>query len=376
MTESDEFITIGVLARTSGLTSTALRFYDDCGLLPPARVDAATGYRYYSPDQRERAVTIRRLREIGVSLETVAAVLAGDADRAGRLLDEHVADLERRADAAATAVGSIKFALRAGSDPALVSVCAAELADAIDQVRTAVAHDAEIPVLTGIFIEADGDSVVLTATDRYRLTTRTLAPEHSATHPWSLVVRTPDLTDIAARLRDTDRVFMTPTDDSLVLSTAETRHVCPVIDAPFPDYRTMLGALTPPGTRVVVSRDALLDIVQNAGHDNVRCTIAADALVISTAARANADAHCEGFRSSETSADPAGHRIPAVITGSGLTLSFAPTTLSPALRSALGPEIMLDIAGPDQPVVIRSAAAGDLTTLAMPTKTELTAAHA
>ncbi len=352
MTEFEEFITIGVLARTSGLTSTALRFYDDCGLLPPARVDAATGYRYYSPGQRERAVTIRRLREIGVSLETVAAVLAGDADRAGRLLDEHVADLERQANAAAAAVGSIKLALRAGSDPALVSVCAAELADAIDQVRSAVAHDAEIPVLTGIFIEADADSVVLTATDRYRLTTRTLAPEHSATRPWSLVVQTPVLTDIAARLRDTDRVFMTPVGDTLVLNAAETEHICPVIDAPFPDYRMMLGALTPPSTRVVVNRDALLDIVQNIGSEILHCTIAADALAIST------------------SADPTEHRIPAVVTGSRLTLSFAPTTLSPALRSALGPEIMLDIAGPDQPVVIRSAAAGDLTTLAMPTKAE------
>lgn len=71
----DELITIGVLARASELTATALRFYDDCGLLPPARVDDVTGYRYYTPEQRERAVTIRRLREIGMPLDTVAAAV-------------------------------------------------------------------------------------------------------------------------------------------------------------------------------------------------------------------------------------------------------------------------------------------------------------
>jgi hypothetical protein len=33
----------------------------------------------------------------------------------------------------------------------------------------------------------------------------------------------------------------------------------------------------------------------------------------------------------------------------------------------VGPEIMLDISAPDQPVVVRSATDGDLTTLVMPT---------
>ncbi len=42
---------IGVFAQRSGLTSSALRFYADSGLLRPAEVDPVSGYRYYSADQ-------------------------------------------------------------------------------------------------------------------------------------------------------------------------------------------------------------------------------------------------------------------------------------------------------------------------------------
>ncbi|MFG2826586.1 MerR family DNA-binding transcriptional regulator [Streptomyces sp. NPDC048434] len=45
MDETEELLTIGTFARRVGLAPSALRFYDDCGVLRPARVDAVTGYR-------------------------------------------------------------------------------------------------------------------------------------------------------------------------------------------------------------------------------------------------------------------------------------------------------------------------------------------
>ncbi|NED69138.1 MerR family transcriptional regulator, partial [Streptomyces sp. SID10244] len=61
----DELLTISVFARACGLTASALRFYADSGLLEPAFVDDATGYRYYTQDQLDGAVLVRRLREMG-----------------------------------------------------------------------------------------------------------------------------------------------------------------------------------------------------------------------------------------------------------------------------------------------------------------------
>ena len=58
--------------------------------------------------------------------------------------------------------------------------------------------------------------------------------------------------------------------------------------------------------------------------------------------------------------------IEATITGAPVDLAFEVTTLYPAVASALGPDVMIDISGTDMPVVVRSADNGDLTTLAMP----------
>jgi len=74
-------LTISEFARLVGLAPSALRFYDDCGLLPPAEVDATNGYRYYDRSQAERARLLRDLREIDLPLPDVRLALdAAPAD--------------------------------------------------------------------------------------------------------------------------------------------------------------------------------------------------------------------------------------------------------------------------------------------------------
>jgi DNA-binding transcriptional MerR regulator len=65
----------GVFARASTLSVKALRVYHDMGLLVPAVVDPETGYRAYAPAQLTDAAIIRLLREVGVSLQDIGAVL-------------------------------------------------------------------------------------------------------------------------------------------------------------------------------------------------------------------------------------------------------------------------------------------------------------
>ena len=84
MVTDSRLLTIGEFARASGLTASALRFYADSGLLTPAVVDPGSGYRYYDESRLDRAVTIRELREIGMSLGIIAEVLESGAARAAR----------------------------------------------------------------------------------------------------------------------------------------------------------------------------------------------------------------------------------------------------------------------------------------------------
>ena len=109
MTErSPELLSIGRFAAVTELTVTALRHYDDVGLLPPAHVDPATGYRWYAAGQALRAGVIRRLRAVDLPLDEVAAVVdaLGDPDRVRALLAVHEQRLAGRAADAVARTGT------------------------------------------------------------------------------------------------------------------------------------------------------------------------------------------------------------------------------------------------------------------------------
>jgi len=71
----DDLMPIGEFSERSGLSPKRLRSYAAGGLLVPAAVDSASGYRYYSPGQLRDAKLIDTLREAGMPLADVAALL-------------------------------------------------------------------------------------------------------------------------------------------------------------------------------------------------------------------------------------------------------------------------------------------------------------
>ncbi|MFB6902686.1 MerR family transcriptional regulator [Streptomyces bacillaris] len=87
---------IGEIAALVGVTSRAIRHYHHIGLLPePAR--RANGYRAYTVRDAVLLARIRRLTEIGLSLDEVRDVLADDAGRElAEVLGELDADLARQ----------------------------------------------------------------------------------------------------------------------------------------------------------------------------------------------------------------------------------------------------------------------------------------
>jgi len=66
---------IGEFAQIAQVSSRQLRFYDQLGLLHPARTDNQTGYRYYSVRQLPRLNCILALKELGLSLEQIGPLL-------------------------------------------------------------------------------------------------------------------------------------------------------------------------------------------------------------------------------------------------------------------------------------------------------------
>lgn len=86
---------IGEFSRIAQVSARMLRHYDAIGLLHPARVDAQTGYRYYSARQLPRINRIVALRMIGLSLDEIGRIVGGVT--AGEIRDIYqtrLADIE------------------------------------------------------------------------------------------------------------------------------------------------------------------------------------------------------------------------------------------------------------------------------------------
>lgn len=69
---------IGTVARLAQVSARTLRHYHEIGLLTPAYVDAATGYRHYTPEQVARLHRILVLRDLGVPLSAVGSLIDDD----------------------------------------------------------------------------------------------------------------------------------------------------------------------------------------------------------------------------------------------------------------------------------------------------------
>ncbi len=68
-------MTIGQMARRSGLTPRAIRYYEQVGLVPgPSRTDR--NYRIYDKEAIERLCFIARCRSLGFSLSEIRALCA------------------------------------------------------------------------------------------------------------------------------------------------------------------------------------------------------------------------------------------------------------------------------------------------------------
>jgi DNA-binding transcriptional MerR regulator len=85
---------IGEFARQSGLSANALRLYDELGPLPPAEVDASSGYRFYRAAQLEQARLIAALRQLQVPLAGIRVILGLEPQDAAERIGEFWAAAE------------------------------------------------------------------------------------------------------------------------------------------------------------------------------------------------------------------------------------------------------------------------------------------
>jgi len=108
-----ELIPIGQAADRLGLNPSALRYYDERGLVsPPAR---RAGRRMYGPDELRRLAFIKIAQRLGLPLDTAAAVLDAPGPQWRELVRRQIAELDQ---VIAQAQGAQLFLTHALSCPA------------------------------------------------------------------------------------------------------------------------------------------------------------------------------------------------------------------------------------------------------------------
>ncbi len=148
-------LAIGEFSTLTHLSVRTLRRYHDAGLLVPAAVDEATGYRSYAPEQIPTAQVIHRLRELDVPLPAVRRILASPdpTDRAA-LVAAHLRDLEAELARTRAAVASLRRLLEPTPPPLAVELRAVP-ATTVAAVEGEVAHDDLLAWYAGAMAELD-----------------------------------------------------------------------------------------------------------------------------------------------------------------------------------------------------------------------------
>ncbi len=241
---------IGRMARDCGLTVSALRFYDTAGVLVPAHVDPRSNYRWYSDEQVHTARLVARLRRVGMPLADICRVLENRRDRpvVDAILQAHLTRLEDGLADARRELSAARSLLDQESPmtrQSRLTTTAAELRTALRAVRYAVGTDPQLPMLTGVLLDADDAAARLAASDRYRLAVSTLAGAQLTGPPVSAIVPVALVDDVLDALPEDGAVTFGVIGDELTVEVAGRTLRGRRIDADFPDYRRLLRDTAP-----------------------------------------------------------------------------------------------------------------------------------
>ena len=262
---------IGEMARDSGLSPSALRFYDRAGVLVPARVEPVSGYRWYSGEQLGEARLLARLRQVGMPLPDVRLVLAGwsgaDAGLVHTLLAAHLRRLETGLSDARRELSMIRTLLYHQEKPmsatltasARLTVSGPELGAALDAVRFAISQDPELPMLRGVLFDLEDDALHVVSTDRYRMAVARAGTTGTLEERMQAIVPAPLVDAMRALLSGEGSAQLIVEAGTVTLETGTGRTSGPCIDHEFPDYRRLVRL--PEGRRVPVEVAALREAV-------------------------------------------------------------------------------------------------------------------
>lgn len=228
-------------------------------------------------------------------------------------------------------------------------------AEAIGQVAVAAGRDDTLPMLTGIRVEISGNTVVLAATDRFRLAVRELTWSAPAGTEAAVLVPAKTLAEAAKASSDGTEVHLAlgagatvGSDGLLGITSAGKRSTTRLLDAEFPKFRQLL-----PSEHLAVATIGVAELTE---------AIKRVALVADRGAQVRMELS-EGTLRLSAGAEDVGRAeedLPVDFVGEPLTIAFNPTYLTDGLGSLHSEKVSMGFTDPKKPAVLRPVGSDDV----------------
>jgi DNA polymerase-3 subunit beta len=224
-------------------------------------------------------------------------------------------------------------------------------AEAIGQVAVAAGRDDTLPMLTGIRVEIVGETVVLAATDRFRLAVRELTWSTSSPGiETAVLVPAKTLAEVAKAGTSAAEVYLSlgagaavGKEGLLGIHSEGKRSTTRLLDAEFPKFRQLL-----PAEHTAMAKIGVAELTE---------AIKRVALVADRGAQVRME-FSDGTLRLSAGADDVGRAdedLPVNFSGEPLTIAFNPTYLTDGLGSLHSEWVTFGFTTPSRPAVLRPA---------------------
>ncbi len=234
----------------------------------------------------------------------------------------------------------------------------------VQQVVFAASSDDARPVLTGVFLKVEGDTLTAAASDGYRLSVRKVPVENGAPEPVSLIVPARALNEVARSVRDGEEtiVMVAPPGRGQVVFRVgdDVEVVSQLIEGEYPPYEQIIPQRY--ATRTIVPTAQFLQACKRAevfareGSQSTRLEITPGGDV---PGEIKVSATAEEAGSNETS-------ITATVEGEPITIAFNVRYLREALEAIKTPDVALETTAPASPGVLRPVGESNFIHIIMP----------
>ena len=314
----------------------------------------------------DRNLTVRVTCQVGGQEDGVAVLPAKLAADIAHSLDSGQVEVVVGDDEASLSSGRSNFSLRTLAPDEFprfelpigdeVTLTAAGVAAALDQVVGAASGDDSRPILTGVLLAAEEDGLRFVATDSYRLAMRDLPGTSILSRDQTVLVPSRALEVVGRLLGDVDDLTICLGEREAVCTGGDVQVVTSLIVGEYPNYRALIPDDHP--NSLVVERDDMLDALRRVrllATDNtpVRLEMSGDGLELIAITQDIGQAH-------ET--------VDATYDGDDLTVAFNPAYLIAGLEVCPDEELRLETCDALKPAVIRGVEDSDFLYLLMPVR--------